>query len=202
MIYLKLEEDVESASREVLLSDVAQITGDEEKKLDCIKALRVHHFDNSEEKRVVISVITLIEMIAENFPGTQVSVMGATDVIIEYLPDKKRRDRWKIPKIILVCGICFFGAAFSIMSFHNDIGIQGLCNDVYMIFGVERDGTFPVLELGYSVGLGAGIIIFYNHIGKRRLSKEPTPVEVEIRLYEKDVNDTIIENAKRIKKEK
>ncbi len=202
MIYLKLEEDVESASREVLLSDVAQITGEEEKILKRIKELQVHCFDRQDEKKVVMSVITLIDMITKSFPGTEVSTMGATDVIIEYIPDKKRSDRWKIPKIILVCGICFFGAAFSIMAFHNDIGIQGLCNDIYKILGLERDGTFPVLELGYSVGLGVGIIIFYNHIGKRRLSKEPTPVEVEIRLYEKDVNDTIIENAKRLKKEK
>ena len=48
---------------------------------------------------------------------------------------------------------------------------------------------------------GGGIILFYNHIGKRRITKDPTPIEVEMRLYEKDVNETIIDNAARMNKE-
>ena len=58
-----------------------------------------------------------------------------------------------------------------------------------------------MIEIGYSLGLGGGIILFYNHIGKRRITKDPTPIEVEMRLYEKDVNETIIDNATRLAKE-
>ena len=53
------------------------------------------------------------------------------------------------------------------------------------------------MELAYSAGLAAGIIIFFNHIGGRRITKDPTPIEVEMRVYEKDVNTALIETAER-----
>ena len=53
------------------------------------------------------------------------------------------------------------------------------------------------MEFAYSIGLDVGIIGFLNHNGKRRLAKDPTPVEVEMRKYEKDVNTTLVETASR-----
>ncbi|MFR4318135.1 MAG: hypothetical protein ACLT2Z_00835 [Eubacterium sp.] len=40
--------------------------------------------------------------------------------------------------------------------------------------------------------MGVGILIFYNHFGTKKLSKDPTPIEVEMRKYEMDVNQTLI----------
>jgi len=84
------------------------------------------------------------------------------------------------------------------MAFHNDIQIQELFNKVHvMIAGSESNGR-SVLELSYSIGLCVGIIVFFNHIGGKRISKDPTPIEVEMRIYEEDVNKTLIENADRM----
>ena len=49
----------------------------------------------------------------------------------------------------------------------------------------------------YSFGLFLGITIFYNHIGKKKLSRDPTPIEVEMRLYEDDINHTLVEGTNR-----
>ncbi|MEE0884349.1 MAG: stage V sporulation protein AA, partial [Faecalimonas sp.] len=46
--------------------------------------------------------------------------------------------------------------------------------------------------LGYSVGLVAGILVFFNHFGKKKISVDPTPIEVEMRLYENDIQTTVI----------
>ena len=51
------------------------------------------------------------------------------------------------------------------------------------------------------MGLAAGIILFFNHAGKFKISDDPTPFEVQMRLYEKDVNDTLMTNADRKKVE-
>lgn len=53
------------------------------------------------------------------------------------------------------------------------------------------------MEVSYSIGLAVGIILFFNHIGGRRITKDPTPIEVEMRIYERDVNDALIETADR-----
>ena len=83
------------------------------------------------------------------------------------------------------------------MAFHNDIGINDVFVKVYeMVMGQPGDG-YGILELAYSAGLAAGIIIFFNHIGGRRITKDPTPIEVEMRVYEKDVNTALIETAER-----
>ena len=100
-------------------------------------------------------------------------------------------------KLFLVALISFFGTAFTIMAFHNDIGINAVFVKIYeMVMGAPSDG-YGILELSYSAGLAFGIILFFNHIGGRRITKDPTPIEVEMRVYEKDVNTALIETADR-----
>jgi stage V sporulation protein AA len=43
--------------------------------------------------------------------------------------------------------------------------------------------------------------MFYNHVGGRRLTKDPTPLEVAMRNYEQDVDKALIETAGREGKE-
>jgi len=66
-----------------------------------------------------------------------------------------------------------------------------------MIAGTPSNG-YSVLEFSYSIGLCVGIIVFFNHIGGKRISADPTPIEVEMRIYEEEVNQTLIENAERM----
>ena len=54
-----------------------------------------------------------------------------------------------------------------------------------------------IAEYCYSIGLGVGIIIFYNHFGPKKLTKDPTPIEVEMRKYERDINQTLIDGHNR-----
>ena len=65
-----------------------------------------------------------------------------------------------------------------------------------MVMGRPGDG-YGILELSYCLGLAIGIIVFFNHIGGRRITKDPTPIEVEMRVYEQDVNKALIETADR-----
>ena len=39
--------------------------------------------------------------------------------------------------------------------------------------------------------------MLYNHFGKRKLSRDPTPLEIEMRLYENDIHTTLIDGVKR-----
>ena len=71
----------------------------------------------------------------------------------------------------------------------------------FMLSSVGSDDLgFSALEISYSIGLSLGIIIFYNHLGKRKLTPDPTPVSVEMRNYEDDVNRSIVALANREEK--
>ena len=58
-----------------------------------------------------------------------------------------------------------------------------------------------MLEICYSIGIALGILIFFNHFGKKRFSVDPTPMEVQMRLYENDIQTALVENASRRKEE-
>ena len=83
------------------------------------------------------------------------------------------------------------------MAFNNDIGIKKLFGQVYeLVTGQETDG-FTILEITYSIGITVGILIFFNHFGKKRFTVDPTPMEVQMRLYENDIQTTLAEDAVR-----
>ena len=83
------------------------------------------------------------------------------------------------------------------MAFHNDIGVNDVFSRIYeMVYGRPSDGL-TVMEVSYSLGLAVGILVFFNHIGSRQITKDPTPIEVEMRVYEDQVNTALVETADR-----
>ena len=117
--------------------------------------------------------------------------------IIDYEPKVRRIGAADWVKTAAVCLIVFFGAAFAIMTFNNDGSVAEIFKDVYYLVMNEESDGITVLEVGYSIGLLAGVLIFFNHFGKRKLTTDPTPIEVQMRIYEDEVDTTIIKNASR-----
>ena len=100
-------------------------------------------------------------------------------------------------KTAFVCLVCFFGAAFAIMTFNNDVDVTSVFEEIYyVVTGLPSDG-FTILEFSYSLGLAVGIIAFFNHFSKWKINTDPTPLEVEMRLYEDNITKTVIQNADR-----
>jgi stage V sporulation protein AA len=40
-------------------------------------------------------------------------------------------------------------------------------------------------------------MIFYNHIGQKKITDDPTPIQVAMRKYEQDIDTTYIEASGR-----
>ena len=95
---------------------------------------------------------------------------------------KKNHDKkiWKNIKTIGICSILFIGMAFSVMTFHVDADIHRLFCNIYYQFTGKQSSGFTILEISYSIGIGAGAVFFFGHFGKIRLSDEPTPIEEEM----------------------
>lgn len=196
-LYLKAEQNVELQSEDVYIKDIGKMTCTDEQILAKVKTIKLHHFKKDEQKRTVISILKVIEEIEKSFPNVSVENLGETDVLVEQIDVDKHKGPVQTAKIVFVSAIAFFGTAFTIMAFHNDIGINDVFSKVYeMVMGQASDG-YGILELSYSIGLAVGIILFFNHIGGRRITKDPTPIEVEMRIYETDVNKALIETADR-----
>ncbi len=196
-IYLKAKQNVEIQSEDVYVKDIGKLTCSDEHILAKVKAIKLHRFKKGEEKRKVISILKVIEEIDKAVPGVSVENIGEADVLVEFINVDKHKGPVQTLKLIFVAAVSFFGTAFTIVAFHNDIGINDVFAKIYeMVTGGQGDG-YGILELSYSIGLAVGIIVFFNHIGGRRITKDPTPIEVEMRVYEQDVNKALIETADR-----
>lgn len=203
-VYIKAERNTEVARPVVTLGDVLEIACVDPAVCAKIKTIRLCtlHTDRKEKQsRMAVSILKVIELICGQYPNIEVQNMGETDFIITY-EEKKTAGRWAhVLKASLVVLISFAGAAFSIMAFNNDIDVTKIFAQIYeLVTGRKSDG-FTMLELTYSIGLVIGILVFFNHFGTRRFSVDPTPIEVEMRLYENDLQTTLIENISRKEKE-
>ena len=194
ILYMKCDANVESNKEDIFLKDIASLQCADGNILAKCKAIKVWHF--SKHGRVVISALKLVSLVQQTCPDVQVEIIGETDVVLEYGSAKKQGlGQWL--KITVVCLVCFFGTAFTIMAYHNDIGIRDVFGEVYeIVTHREAQGINP-LEVSYSIGLAAGILIFFNHVGNLKLTKDPTPIEVSMKNYERDVNTTLVEVAER-----
>ena len=100
-------------------------------------------------------------------------------------------------KIIFVGLAAFFGAGFSIMTFNNDVDVGGLFSQIYTQVTGQTSGHFTVLEITYSIGIGLGVLFFFNHFGHMKITDDPTPMQIQMRLYEENVNKTLIKDIDR-----
>lgn len=220
-VYLKCDRNVECPEEDIFLKDIATLQCTDQQVLAKCKAIKVHHFTEGDQarggksvgsrkkpwtgkahqQRCVVSVLKIIALMEEACPGITVQSVGETDVVLERMqvPERKGPKLWF--KVALVCLVSFFGTGFTIIAFHNDVGINDVFKEIYKIAMGREPGGLNVLEVAYSLGLALGIIIFFNHIGGRRITKDPTPIEVSMRNYEEDVNKALVETASREGKE-
>ncbi len=201
-VYIKGDRNVEVNKKEVTLGDVLEIESSNPTLAIKLKTLKLLKIQDTKSGRYVVSILKIINCIHQNYPAVEVYNMGEPDLIITYEEQKAAGKVLYLIKTVLVAFVTFFGAAFSIMAFHNDISITKLFGNIYeMLTGVKSSG-FTILEVFYSIGLTIGILIFFNHFGKKKFTKDPTPMEVQMRLYENDIQTTLVEDASRRGQEK
>lgn len=220
-VYLKCDRNVECQEEDVFLKDAASLQCTDPQVLAKCKAVKIHHFTEGDQvqggkpgkggkatwagqahqQRCVVSVLKIIAMMEETCPGITVQSVGETDVVLERVQVPKYKGPKLWAKVVLVCLVSFFGTGFTIIAFHNDVGINDVFSELYRIVMGREPGGLNVLEVAYSLGLALGIIVFFNHIGGRRITKDPTPIEVSMRNYEEDVNKALVDTAGREGKE-
>ena len=197
ILYIKGDRDVEVTKPDVTLGDLLNMECTDKLMLAKARTLKIVRFKKSGRQRCVVSVLKIISCIHEKFPQADVQNLGETDIIVTYEEQKTPALAWHIIKTAFVAAVTFFGAAFSIMAFNNDVDVTKLFGQIYELVTGQETSGFTVLEISYSVGVTAGILIFFNHFGRKRFTVDPTPMEIQMRLYENDIQTTLIENSER-----
>ncbi len=192
-VYVKASINCVVYDRQVTLGDVLKIECTNSAIVRRIKQMDLYSFNH--EHAVAFSILKVIERIHRDYPNVDVVNCGEQDFVVEYVKSTAKSPVLEKLKIAAVSVLVFFGSAFTIMAFHNDIGIQGVFEKFYEQITGETKPVVSELEISYSIGLAVGIIVFFNHMRNRKLSNDPTPIEVEMKKYKKDLSITKIAEA-------
>lgn len=197
-VYLKCERSVKVFSEDVFLKDIGSVYCMESLVMAKLNAIKIYHFSSKGNKSCVLSVLKVIELMKQCCPNIIVEVIGEIDIVIEQIQENGKVTGNQRMKAVFVSLVCFFGTAFSIMAYHNDVGIENVFREVYRVWMNREPQGINALEISYSIGLMVGMVVFFNHLGRKKITKDPTPIEVAFCKYEEDVDNAVID---RISKE-
>ncbi|MCL2407911.1 MAG: stage V sporulation protein AA [Defluviitaleaceae bacterium] len=152
----------------------------------------------------LVSVMDIIKAIEESLPGHTVNNVGEMDTVVLYSAKEEKRVPFiKWLKIAVIGLVMAVGAATAIMSFHNDSEIPKIFRAYHKMFTGQEVADPRVIQVTYAIGIALGITVFFNHFNRKKIQKDPTPLEVEMSDYDNIVTETLVDflEAKKSKKE-
>lgn len=197
-IYIELDKKKQIIGKtNIVINDVANVVVDDSTQLSKIKNIELLKTTYKDEY-YIITMLDVIKSINETI-GTShnIQAVGEKECIVDCLKEKKKENAvLEYLKVIFIGSIIFMGSITAIMSFQLETDMQGLLQKFIEIVTGGDIKNKNYVTVPYSVGITTGIIIFFNHLGSKKLTKDPTPIEVEMSKFELGVTDTVIEIVK------
>ena len=198
-VYLRIRHRIQVRPNEkIVLKDVANIIAPDE-LCTTLEKIPIYQVTEDDQNLIVIDGIDIIEKITQNVKKIDLQFIGPSQAIIEVLIDKKTS---KPLLFLLVWMLIFIGSAVTIINFHEDVSMHLAHQKLFYIMTGVQDHKPLLFQIPYSIGLGIGMILFFNHLFKKRLNEEPSPLEVEMFNYQEAIDRYIIthENKESMKK--
>jgi len=190
-IFIRLRHRIKTGIDQLIyLEDIAQITGDEF-AVQKLSKMPVYHVSKKDRHIAVLDIMHVVKTIKKTWPDIDIQTVGGSEAIVEIDTGKRQLS----PVLfVFVWLLLFVGAALAIMNFHEDVSMRLVHIRLYeMITGKTVEHPY-LLQIPYSLGLGFGMILFFNHVFKKRLNEEPSPLEVEMFKYQLDLDHYVALN--------
>ena len=195
-IYLKFEQQKDVYKPKVTMGDVAGIYCQDKKMIEKIGHVVLTEFQPEVFGRKVFDAIYVVDEIQKKYPQMEVEFLGECDFAVEYKKEEKKGAAHWI-KVAAICFITMVGNGYGIIAYKNDVSTTDIFDRVYELLGASSYESTNVMEIAYAIGLFAGIVIFYDHFAGHKISKAPTPLEVEMDKYNKEVASSVIDRKGR-----
>lgn len=198
-IYIRMRNRIQANPEQSLfLKDIVQIIADET-LIRRLEKIQIYQITKKDRNMIVIDVMKVISSIKEVCGNMEVQAIGPAQTIIEVI---YKQSKVSVPLFVFIWFLLFFGSALAIMNFHEDVSMQIVQQRIYTIITGKEVKKPLLFQIPYSIGLGLGMILFFNHIFKKRINEEPSPLEVEMFNYQQNLDQYVImyENKENLKK--
>ncbi len=173
----------------IYLGQIAQllIDPDWEKQLN---SLLIHEHTDKDGNLLLIEMLKIIPLIKRLIPDVNIEFLGQPHMLVEFV-NKDRGPR--ILLLIIVCVLLFIGSGLAIMNFHADVSMRSVHQKLYTLITGEEQERPLLLQIPYSFGIGAGMMIFFNRVFKRKFNEEPNPLELEMYKYQESLDQYVVD---------
>ncbi|MFF2887652.1 stage V sporulation protein AA [Paenibacillus sp. NPDC057967] len=197
VLYLRLKKRIYiRPTHTVTLGQVARLMTDDDGLEDSLKSLKLYEHSKQDGNRVVIDMLQIVKSIRQLYPDVTVEAYGDPQVLL-MVADKPVKPRYAL--LVLAWLLLFFGAGLAIMNFHTDVSMKEVhIRIVELVTGKKTEHPLW-FQIPYSFGVGLGMVLFFNHIFRKRFNEEPNPLEVELFMYQENINDYVIADEMRKK---
>lgn len=185
---------------DVLVRDLGEVFCTNEKLRLAINNILIKK-KNKEEDWDNITAIQIAQKILGKYPDIDLDLLGEPEILLEYKSQQIKNPFLGFVKVALVCIILFFGAGLAITNFHEDVNTKASMSKLYFTFtGVKKENPL-IMNIPYSIGIGVGVVTFFNRIlsQSKRRKMEPGPMEIELYLYDQDMEAQISNEVKKNK---
>ncbi|WP_310829367.1 stage V sporulation protein AA [Paenibacillus pedocola] len=191
VIYIQLKNRLSvPKGRGVTLRDVAYLIAEPQLREPLYSILLLQP-EQSDGNLILIDLMTIIPRIQELVPDADIQPIGEGRTIVQIEGPVEAR-KPSVALFVLVWLLLFFGSALTIMNFHADVNMQEVHIRVVEMLTGRRDEHPYMFQIAYSLGIGFGMVIFFNHLFKKKWNEEPTPLEVEMFLYQKNIDHYVV----------
>ena len=197
-IYISLHRKTTiTKKRLVQLKDIAEISAPQHIKKQ-VEDVIVYSIEEDKKANYIISIIQVIKAIVKEIPNGTVSSAGLENTVLQYLPEHYKENKlWEICKVAVVVLILFVGSAVTIMAYHEDVSLIKIFSSIQEMFTGQKTDNPNWISIPYSIGIGTGIIVFYNQFGTKKLTNDPTPIQVEMTKYDYDIDACLVDTSNR-----
>jgi len=189
VLYVRLKKQVVIRRGEpILLAQVAQILTEPELE-SRLARLVLHRPTEQDCNLILVDMMMVARTVRREVPGIQIEYFGDPHTLVEVAGRVKK----PLPLfVLLVWLLLFVGSGLAIMNFHTDVSMPEVHRRIVELLTGKRLEHPYLLQIPYSVGLGLGMVLFFNHLFRRKFNEEPSPLEVEMYLYQQNMNQYII----------
>ncbi|GIO28504.1 stage V sporulation protein AA [Ornithinibacillus bavariensis] len=189
MVYLRMKKKIEiDTQREIKLQDIAFVSSTSKELVQELLKLKIYRVTKEDKEIVIIDSFLIIKHLNELYPNLEIQLTGPEQTIVKV--DKSNKNP-NVLVFIFVWLLLFIGTAMTIVNFHYDVSMQEVQQKLHFLLTGEKN-EFPLwIQIPYSLGLGIGMILFFNHWFNKRFNEEPSPLEVEIYKYQQSLDDYV-----------
>ncbi|QGQ96003.1 stage V sporulation protein AA [Paenibacillus psychroresistens] len=188
-LYIRFRKRVRlDKAQPILLRNIADILSDPEIE----QKLQTHVISYPQPQDgnlVLVDMLMVIRSIREIYSNLKIESFGEPHVLIEI---KSERARPHFIILALVWLLLFVGSGLTILNFHADVSMLEVHQRIYQLLTGKHLEHPYFLQIPYSIGIGLGMVLFFNHVFKKKFSEEPSPLEVEMFLYQESTNRYVI----------